>query len=264
MRPASVEALEKLLAVKARRLRYPPTPDMVAAVQTRIRASRRVHLMGGLRAAIVLAVVILIVLSVVPQARALVAGWFQIGLIRIEPQGPSAAPSGLGADGPGIAGPEARPSSTAESLPSGLAGLSGITSLEGVEALRHAPIALPTYPPDLGVPDAVVYQPAFDLVVLVWRADADRSRISLALFEFLSNDPIAKKVAPTILEETTVGSAPALWLEGPYPLRVSNGDYEWRSLVTGRSLVWERAGVTYRLESSLPLDEVRRIAESIP
>jgi hypothetical protein len=71
------------------------------------------------------------------------------------------------------------------------------------------------------------------------------------------------KIEPTVLAETDVNGHPAIWLEGPYPLEVRRGDLEWMRVVAGHSLVWERDGITYRLESLLTLDESRRIAESM-
>ena len=146
------------------------------------------------------------------------AGWFRIGIIQIEPAPLSATPSGSEVPVTATAFVELT-ETAADSLPSSLEGLTGITTLEEVQSHRATRVPLPQYPPDLGLPDVVVFQPEFDMLVLVWRDPSDVSKASLALFEFMSNNPIVKKIAPTVIEETTVNASPALWVEGPYPLR---------------------------------------------
>lgn len=40
-------------------------------------------------------------------------------------------------------------------------------------------------------------------------------------------------------------------------------DLKSRGLIEGNVLVWEQDGITYRLESALPLEEAVRVAESL-
>ena len=61
----------------------------------------------------------------------------------------------------------------------------------------------------------------------------------------------------------TVGGRPALWTEGPYILQLQNGDLDFRRLIEGHVLIWVEGGVTYRLETGLPLEEAVKIAESL-
>lgn len=66
-----------------------------------------------------------------------------------------------------------------------------------------------------------------------------------------------------LIEETTVRNQPAVWVEGPYPLQLTNGSYELRRVIEGHTLIWTEGDITYRLESSRPLTETRQIAESL-
>jgi hypothetical protein len=70
----------------------------------------------------------------------------------------------------------------------------------------------------------------------------------------------------TSIEEVTVSGAPALWIVGDHPLYfVGNGriDMQPARIVEGHVLIWQRDGVTYRLESELGLEEAVALAESI-
>ena len=71
----------------------------------------------------------------------------------------------------------------------------------------------------------------------------------------------------TSITETTVDGNRAVWTEGEHVLQMQNGDYQPVRLVTGSVLVWteesESGSITYRLESTLPLEEAVRIAESL-
>ena len=52
--------------------------------------------------------------------------------------------------------------------------------------------------------------------------------------------------------------APAFWAVGPYPLELSSRKVEIRRVVAGNVLIWEQDGLTYRLESSLPMEEAQK------
>jgi hypothetical protein len=250
------EAFEEAVLRSARTFGYPKAPDVAPAVRGALqtRPSRRAVTL--LRAAALLAVLIVAVTLAAPEARALMAGWFRIGVINILPAEP--AESNPGPSFPGAATPF-----PVSDLPAALHRLSGLTTLEEAQRDSGFRIQLPAHPDDLGDPDLVFRQSLLDLVVLVWLDESDREIVYLSLYEFLSSNPVVKKVDPTVLAETDVNGHPALWLEGPYPLEVRGGDLEWMRIVEGRSLVWESDGITYRLESLLTLDESLQIAESI-
>lgn len=67
-------------------------------------------------------------------------------------------------------------------------------------------------------------------------------------------------------KETSVNGAPAIWAEGPQELFIVSANIDPYGLtprLSANSLIWAANGVTYRLEADLPLNQVRRIAESV-
>jgi hypothetical protein len=216
-----------------------------------------------LRPAAVIAVLVIALLILVPQARALVAGWFRIGIINIVPESPPATALGPAFPATVTPGGPTGLAPVPTQLPPALRDLSGLTSLTQAQQEAGFRIRLPAQPASLGNPDLVFLQDALDLVVLAWLDPDDPQAVRLSLHEYSPTNTIVNKYDPTILSETTVHGLPALWVEGPYPLQVVRGDFEWMRIVEGRSLLWEQEGITFRLESLLSLDEALVIAESI-
>jgi hypothetical protein len=66
-----------------------------------------------------------------------------------------------------------------------------------------------------------------------------------------------------VIQETSVNDQRALWAVGPYPLRLYNGDLQFRRLIDGHVLIWADGDITYRLETDLGLEEAITIAESL-
>jgi len=61
----------------------------------------------------------------------------------------------------------------------------------------------------------------------------------------------------------TVDGAAGMWIQGGV-LMIDAGDPFWTyQRRSGNVLVWERGGITYRMESNLPLDDAIAIAESL-
>lgn len=242
--------------------RYPATPNLAASVRERLaaRSARRPALRLGLAPIALLIVVLLAAaLLAVPSVRAAILEWLQIGGIRIwlvEPTPtPTLEPSAPGETPPPTATP--RPVIRAP-----YRALAGLTTLEAARAAVYFPVLLPAYPPDLGPPDDVYLQDVGGpLIVLVWRDPADPERARLAL-HILGPGVVADKGEPVTIQEAAVSGHRALWTEGPYMLEYAYGhDFKW--LVEGHVLLWEQDGLTYRLETDLPLDEAIRIAESL-
>jgi hypothetical protein len=153
-------------------------------------------------------------------------------------------------------------SPTPTSLPSAL-DLAGRTTLAQALAQAPFPVRLPTYPPDLGQPDDVFLQNLDGTaVVLVWRDPAHPDQARLSLFE-LSSGAFVYKFPIQPIAVTSVHGQKALWTTGPYMVELRDGTYDRRLLVTGHVLVWTEDNITYRLETSLPLDEAVKIAESL-
>ncbi|WIG60079.1 MAG: hypothetical protein OJF49_002827 [Ktedonobacterales bacterium] len=216
------------------------------------RRIRRLTWRGWLQLA---ALVLLALLLITPPARAGVASLIRIGAVRI----------GLGTEPSATPAPHSSPTPLPTPLPS-LLDLAGATTLAQARAQAGFPIHLPTYPPDLGPPQYVYLQQLDGpMVALVWTDPAHPSTPRLALFE-MTSDVFVQKSQARVVAETTVDGQPALWTEGPYFVAVYSGgqvSYTMRVLVNGHVLVWEEHGITYRLETTLPLDQAVQIAESL-
>jgi len=138
--------------------------------------------------------------------------------------------------------------------------LQTLQTLAKAQAQVDFPLRLP---PDFGPPNRVFAQQANGpLIILVWLAADDPSRIELSL-HMLGPTTFVGKSEPTVITETSVNGQPALWLRGPHFLQLGNGTYGTVRLVEGNVLLWTEAGVTYRLETETPLAEAVRLAESL-
>lgn len=247
-------------------VRFPPTPDLARAVSERIEREgirpRRWYELGGsfpVRRSSFLALAALLAL-----AGAVLAGSLGIGPLRIlfVSELPSPAPTGTPGVQPGAG------------LPLGVS-----TSLEQAQVGLPFSLGLPARQ-DLGRPDAVYLdrRPAAPVVNLVWGLTPERpaagpgSDVGLLLTETRGriDDQLVKKLlaGDSAIEEVRVGGARALWITGaPHTLLYldANRDVVEETVrLVGDTLVWERRGILYRLESGLGLEETTRIAESIP
>jgi len=203
---------------------------------------------------IVAVILFLLLLLSVPEVRAAIARFFQLGavIIQVEPTTPT----------PTV--PNAPTLAPTPTLIASLRDLSGRVTLEEATAKAGFPVRLPRYPDDLGQPDSVFLQYVDgQLVVLVWMDKQNPNRIRLSL-HILGKGARVYKEQPKIIENTTVNGTLALWVVGDHLVSVQSGkQWTMRRLITGRVLIWVDGDVTYRLESDLPLDETRKIAESI-
>jgi hypothetical protein len=281
-----MKAFEEWLRVRGRRFIYPPTPTLSGRVAARLRGESlgqrrpRIALFSGsalvsgrrgiLATALVLAILVLgLALAVSPTARTALAEFFRLQRIEVSPiESPSTTP----------------PSPSA--LP-GFENVAGGTTLAEARSKADFPVRLPTYPEGLGRPDAVYFQDLLHLgqqVILVYQAkpglglkpgDGKDILPSVALeagftlFQFKTQGIFQKQILPeTLVEETEVGGAKALWFEGAahyLQYRDAEGRVitEFQRLVEGNTLAWEMGEVTYRLEISLPKAEAIKIAESL-
>jgi hypothetical protein len=271
----SIEALESRLQTLAGDFPYPPTPDIAGKVVQRLsqesrREPRERHrtIRQRILAGSVLILILLIASLAVPSVRAAVIEFLQVGVIRIffiEPT-PTSTPTPLsGALSLLTPLPEQTPKSspTPEDLIS-LAQIAGETTLETAISRADYELRLPSYPLDLGMPDRVFLQDANGtMVIFVWTAPGDPQKVRLILFQIPPGSWAGEKWAPSFVEETLVSGQAAVWAEGPYVLRLTNGEMDLIRLVAGHSLVWEESGITYRLESELSLQAAVKIAESL-
>lgn len=263
------EQWEARLQQLARRFPYPPTPDVTSTVRAQLaEGSRQKPGLPPRRLAWAALLVLLILagLLAVPQVRAALIEYLQIGAVRIflvEPtQTPTPTPAAASLEERPLT-PTPRPSPTP--LPS-LLDLAGATTLAQAQAQVDFPIRLPAYPANLGEPDWVFLQDfGGPVVVLVWLDEAQPGRVRLSLHQ-LGPGTFAEKGNPGRIEETNVNGQRAIWAEGPYVLQFRRGsrvDYDLRRLVEGRVLIWVEGEITYRLETDLSLQEAVRVAESL-
>ncbi len=227
---------------------YPPTPS-IRALTTPPGPRRPWRRLAWAVAAILLVVAGLLA---VPQVRAAVAEFLQLGAIRIF-QTPSPATV--------FPAEEKNPTPVTSLLD-----LAGETSLAEARERLTFPLRLPTYPPDLGPPDRVFRQDlGGPVVVLAWLDPEQPERVQLSLHQ-LSPGTFAEKGDPGHIQETIVNGRPAYWTEGPYLLQFRRGNetqFDLRRLVQGHVLLWTEGEITYRLETDLPLNEAIKIAESL-
>ncbi len=90
----------------------------------------------------------------------------------------------------------------------------------------------------------------------------------MSLWE-IDEDVFAEKSADmqVRIAATQVHGRPALWVQGPHMLRFRfpGGDdpFELARLVDGQVLIWTQGMITYRLETTLPLGDAVKVAESL-
>jgi hypothetical protein len=269
MNGPSIENWENRILSAARELPYPPTPDIAGSLAER-RSSRSFAYRRYAWAAAVAVILLLATMLLVPPVRAAILDFLQIGAVRIFLVEPTATPTPTPAPPtftPGQAGGNQLPTATRTPTPIYLASLldlQGGTTLEAaLNRLRFTP-SLPAYPPDLGDPDHVFLQDQEGQVLyLVWVDKQHPDQIRLSLHAISPGSWAVTKMGPVIIDQTQVNGREALWAEGPYPLRLTNGEIDFRRLVDGHVLIWEQGELTYRLESDLDMDEAIKVAESL-
>jgi hypothetical protein len=200
-------------------------------------------------------------LMLIPPARAAILEFIQIGIVRIfraEPT-PVMPPQH---EFPSIV--TATPVVTSEPLIPLLEQMAGEVTLDEARQTVNYSILLPSYPPDLGQPDRVFIQEAEgDMTILVWIDPQDPTQVLMSLHMIPPTSWAVDKMDPARIEETTVNGQRAIWAVGPYPLRFSNGNLDFVRLVDGHVLIWAQGNITYRLETTLDLDEAIKVAESL-
>jgi hypothetical protein len=266
-----LEIQEEKLRQWSQAFPYPATPDVAGAVSRRLagKAEPKRFLRPRLAWAAV-TILLLLALMAVPVVRAQVLEFLQIGAIRIflaEPtptatlDHPQPSPPFEEFGNQGIVPTTSQP--PAAVYPS-ISDLAGETTLEEARNKLDFSIQLPTHPPDLGRPDRIFLQDfEGQAVLLVWMDPVQPERIRMNLL-ILGPGTFAQKGSPAIIEETRVSGQRAIWTEGPHFLHLGGNMYQTVTLVVkGNILIWEQDGLTYRLETDLPLDEAVKVAESL-
>jgi hypothetical protein len=284
-------ALERELFELAPHVDFPPTPDVYAAIAGRLHdrepARRRTGwwLVSRPVAAIAaaLAAVLAVVLVVSPGAREAVASIFRgVPGIRVlipdEKNAPSKPASPVPA-GTGVApiSPTSSPSFTPAAAEPVIPGTP--TTLARVAGKVPFTLRVPTA---LGRPHRVYLEPraARGTVTMVWQERPDLPRaagsVGAVLTEFKpaegGNFAYWRKSptggVPSTFRDLPVNGGDGGWIEGGHRLDFAIPDStDWSETATSRiaanTLIWNQDGITFRLETALPLEKALAIAASI-
>ena len=265
--PASDGELADALADLGSRIDYPPTPDLVVGVGTRLRARPAAPVASWRpwkRPLLVAAAILLILgLGLLPPVRTVLADRLGVRGIPIGYLPWTAAPI-----------PTAAPSTPLGDR----LGLGKRLTLEEARSRVAFHVLTPTIE-GLASPDEVYLAdpPTGGEVSLVYRArpalpGARETGVGMLLSEFrgdLAPDMIAAKgLGPnTRLEEVTVNGGRGFWIEGEshyFFYRDPSGDLrDERVRLAANALLWEQGNLTLRLESALPKEAAMRIAASL-
>jgi hypothetical protein len=132
-------------------------------------------------------------------------------------------------------------------------------------------------PDALGRPDEAYVIGDHEVISLVYSADAELPELAGSgigmLVQVISGELEHERVEKLVAEvgvtvtAVEVDGAPGYWIEGqPHLIRYTDAvgsERAQRTRLVGDTLVWERDGVLYRIESGLGLEGTLRVAESI-
>lgn len=262
-----METWEMRVQQAARNFTYPPTPDIARRVRLKLRPAYRVSRMGLLARVAVMMILIFTLLMTVPEIRAGILEILRIGAVSLFPYPSTATPAATIAPD---SSPTRTPHPTVTPVPTPLLSildLPGETTLEAAREQVNFPIRLPAYPENIGRPDRVFsQQTTAATVTLVWLEDTGAEDIYFAL-AIIGREGFIGKFYPWNEQRTTVNGHEAAWLTEPHEMYQEmpgqNQAALVRRIVEDFVLIWVEAGLTYRLETDLPLEEARKIAESL-
>jgi hypothetical protein len=177
--------------------------------------------------------------------------------------------------GPGPSpGPVATATVPTSGPPGATLGLGSAVSLADAERLAGLDVLLPS-DPAIGPPDAMYLGP-YGRVSLVWRVrpglpETLSGGIGLLISEFRGSvdEGYVQKVVGSgaQLTRVTVDGGRGFWIDGPPHFFMYVGPdgqmVEDSHRAVGDTLAWTVGGVTYRIESSLGMEDAIRLAESL-
>jgi hypothetical protein len=267
--------LEAALRTLGAAIAYPPSPDLAADVRQRIAAPPRPPRSGAFRAgwfaspatrrrfglALALLLILALLLGAIPPVRKGVAR--RLGLANVAIVNVTAVPT---------------PTIVATQAPDAFrAALGTRTTVTGAQSRLPFTIQIPGLP-ETGAPDEVYIQtpPPGGRVSLVYSARADLpaiagTNVGLLVQEFRGGIPagLFQKGVPAgvVVEPVRISGVQGYWIAGglrAFAYTDANGTFQYEDVRSaGNTLLWERDGVVYRLESSLPKDDAVRIAVSM-
>lgn len=256
-------ALERALGLLEEDVLFPQAPDLAGAF--------RLHLEQGARSRIIplrhvrawkrwqlaaLAAILVVALAIsIPGARSTLAGWLEFAGIRIEIGGddgpPEQTPTSIGGNlflGRQVSLAEARRSSPLEVLiPS-----SPLVATQPTVYIDHrdgTPIVSVVYPAGATLPEIgdtgvglllMRFDPAGDTELYTKRSTGTRSPVL-----------------------ATVNGSFAAWIEDGSIAVPPASNRAGSERPSAHVLIWERDGITFRMESNLSLDDATAIAESL-
>ena len=254
--------LERALRDLAPRYPYPPTPNLASRVRPRITAQavaqpRRLELWRDPRRLALVAAVLLVLLGAAalanPVTRDAIAHFFHVrGVIVNREASPlpslsSVTPLDLGRRTT-MADAQSRVSFTI-AVPAEVGQPEAVYVVSGIPG---GEVAL-AYTPRPGIP--LVKQTGLGLLISEFRGD-------------LIPGFITKGVGPgTTVEEVSVHGDRGWWIAGePHIIyvQVAGTDQMETLRMAANTLIWEHAGVTYRIESGLSKADVFKIAAGLP
>jgi len=247
--------LELNLRSLGRKLEWPPTPDIVSRVQHRLATPRPPQRLRWWRPVTVAVLAIAVLtLGLSPGAREAIARLLGVVGIRIETEVETTVP------------------------PTFNLGLGTQVSAAEAVGLVDYPVLRPESS-DFGAPDAIYYndERLGGQITLVWvpqpnLPEAADSGVGMLISSFrgnLDSSTYAKELnaSRNLLLDVEVRGRPGFWIEGKphvFLFENTNGLIEFESIrLAGNVLLWEENGVTVRIESTLPMAEVLRIAGSL-
>jgi hypothetical protein len=254
--------LEEQLTELGNHVAFPPTPPLALLLRPRLAASAARP--SSRRPALILAAIagILALGLGVPPVRTAIAHWLGIQGVVISPV-PTLSPQPV---------PRHTPS-----LP-GLGANLGLGRLSTIEMARRAVGFQVLVPRSLGSPDAVYIRSDLGPVVTLVYAPrtglppSGQTGVGLLITEFrgATNPMLMQKfVTPqTTITPVTVAGGPGFWLGGaPHQLGylLPGGSFAPDTLrLAGPTLVFERGGLTVRIEGSLTETAALAIAQLLP
>ncbi|MBQ1024896.1 hypothetical protein [Micromonospora sp. C95] len=137
-------------------------------------------------------------------------------------------------------------------------------ALDEARRLVRFPIRTPVV---LGPPErALLADPddagRYRVASLLYRAGTLR----LDIFDGRLDPVFVKQAGGSGAEWTQVGAAQAIWVGGPHPVSYTDRDgvvHQASARLAAATLIWEEAGVTYRLEGDLTMAEAITIATTL-